>query len=88
MGDEFMSKWDKLLLKVLSLDKNLRFRELCKVLESCGYTLNNPGSGSSHYTFRKKGRFPITIPKHDPIKRVYVQMVREIVEEEENHENN
>ena len=83
-----MSKWDKLLLKILSLDKNMRFEELRKVLESYGYTMSNPGRGSSHYTFRKKGKFPITIPKHEPIKKVYVQMVREIVEEEENHENN
>ena len=26
---------------------------------------------------------PITIPKHEPIKRVYVEMVRLIVEKEE-----
>jgi len=25
---------------------------------------------------------PITIPKHEPIKKIYVQMVREIVESE------
>ena len=31
---------------------------------------------------------PITIPKHEPIKKVYVEMVREIVESEaKNHED-
>ena len=31
---------------------------------------------------------PITIPKHKPIKKVYVEMVREIVESEaKNHED-
>ena len=39
-------------------------------------------SGSSHYTFRKQGCMPITIPKHEPIKKVYVEMVRQIVESE------
>lgn len=27
--------------------------------------MKNPGGGSSHYTFRKEGSVPITIPKHD-----------------------
>ena len=45
-------------------------------------------SGSSHYTFIKSGCKPITIPKHEPIKKVYVEMVREIVESEaKNHED-
>ena len=40
------------------------------------------------YTFRKPGCQPITIPKHEPIKKVYVEMVRNIVESEANrHEN-
>ena len=38
--------------------------------------------GGSHYTFRKKGCMPITIPKQEPIKKVYVEMVRQIVESE------
>ena len=79
-----MSKWDKLLSRILSLDKNMRFDELRRILEAYGYVMHAPASGSSHYTFRKKGKHPITIPKHEPIKRVYVEMVREIVESEEN----
>lgn len=39
-------------------------------------------SGSSHCTFRKPGCQPITIPKHDPIKRIYIEKVREVVEKE------
>lgn len=49
-----MSKWDKLIARMLLLDKNMRFDELRKVLESYGYTMHAPGSGSSHDTFRKK----------------------------------
>lgn len=37
---------------------------------------------------RKVGCNPITIPKHEPIKKVYVEMVKQIVESEmENDEN-
>ena len=77
-----MSKWDKLIMRILSLSKDLRFAELQKVLEDYGYQMNSPRGGSSHYTFRKRGCMPITIPKHEPIKKVYVEMVRQIVEGE------
>ena len=77
-----MSKWDKLLSRIYNLSKSLRFDELRKVFESYEYEMNSPRGGSSHYTFRKAGCMPITIPKHEPIKRIYVEMVRQIVEGE------
>ena len=83
-----MSKWDKLLMRICSLSKDLRFDELRKVLDSYGYEMNAPRSGSSHYTFRKKGCKPITIPKHEPIKKVYVEMVKQIVESEAKNDEN
>ena len=83
-----MSKWDKLLARICTLSKDIRFDELRKVLESYRYEMNAPRSGSSHYTFRKKGCMPITIPKHEPIKKVYVEMVKQIVESEERNDEN
>ena len=77
-----MSRWDKLIKRILSLSNDLRFDELRRILESYGYTMNAPRSGSSHYTFRKEGCAPITIPKHEPIKKVYVLMVKEVIESE------
>lgn len=77
-----LSSWDKLLARILTLTNDLRFDELRKVLESYGYTMKSPRGGSSHYTFRKPGCMPITIPKHEPIKKVYVEMVRDVVESE------
>ena len=68
--------------RICALSKDLRFDELRKVLESYGYVMNAPKGGSSHYTFRKAGCQPITIPKHEPIKKVYVEMVKQIVESE------
>ena len=73
-----MSKWDKLIARICNLSKDLRFTELRKVLESYGYEMNAPRRGSSHYTFRKPGCMPLTIPKHEPIKKIYVEMVRQV----------
>lgn len=77
-----MSKWDKLLARICRLSNDLRFDELRKVLESYGYTMDAPRSGSSHYTFRRPGSQPVTVPKHEPIKKVYVEMVKNVVESE------
>ena len=83
-----MSKWEKLLMRIQKLSNDLRFQELRRVLESYGYEMRAPKNGSSHYTFRKPGCQPITIPRHEPIKKVYVEMVKEIVESEAmNNEN-
>lgn len=81
-----MSKWDKLLRKICTLSADVRFDELKKILESLGYTMFAPRSGSSHYTFRKDGCPPITVPKHEPIKKVYVKMIKDLIESEESHE--
>ena len=78
-----MSKWDKLLARICGLSRDLRFDELRKVLESYGYEMQSPRSGSSHFSFRKKGKAVITIPKHKPVKKVYIKLVKNIVESEE-----
>lgn len=84
-----MSKWEKLIQRIKILSDDMRFDELRKVLESCDYVMKAPSGGSSHYTFRKPGYHSITIPKHKPIKKVYVELVREIIEsEEKKHEAN
>jgi len=66
----------------------VRFDEARKVLESYGYEMKGPSKGSSHYTFRKAGCQTITIPKHEPVKRVYVEMVKKVVESEEKEDEN
>ena len=83
-----MSQWDKLIRKITNLSVDLRFSELKKILENCGYTMHTPKGGSSHAIFRRKGCSPITIPRHDPIKKVYVEMVKRVVESEDGNENN
>lgn len=82
-----MSKWDKLIERILDLSDDLRFEELTKVLKHYGYALKQPKRGSSHYTFRKAGASPITLVKDVPIKKVYVKEVRKIVMEENNEKD-
>lgn len=74
-----MSQWDKLLWRIRTLSGDMRFDELRRVLEYYGYQMQTPRGGSSHCTFRKPGCQRITIPRHEPIKRVYVEMVREVI---------
>ena len=85
-----MSQWDKLIDEILKEDPHLRFEDLCKALEKMGYKARQPRGGSSHYTFRKAGCMPITIPKHYPINKAYIALVADIVrdylEEEHQHE--
>lgn len=77
-----MSQWDKLLARIYSLDKNMRFDEVRRILERYGYEMGAPASGSSHYTFRKQGCVPITVPKHEPIKKCYIKLIRDAIESE------
>ena len=79
-----MSKWDKLITRLYSLDPDLRYEELKKILERYGYVAKETNGGSSHITFRKPDRqIVITIPRHNPVKKEYVRLVRDIVEMEE-----
>lgn len=78
-----MSQWDKLIAAILAEDQKLRFEDLRKALIRFGYTQTQPGGGSSHYTFRKPGCPPITIPKHSPLKKVYIEMVAALIRAEQ-----
>lgn len=74
-----MGQWDKLINDILNKSPGLRFDDLAKALVRIGYTQHQPKGGSSHYTFRKNGCLPITIPKHSPLKKAYVELVAEAV---------
>lgn len=78
-----MSQWEKLIEKIRNRPAELQFREVAGILRRMGYSMHQPGSGSSHYTFRKKGKMPITIPRHNPIPDPYVNLIRKTIEDEE-----
>ena len=68
----FLVKKPKKILQLRLEDKNV-FNAIH--LNSIGYVF-------------EFGKTPITIPKHEPIKKIYVEMVRKVVEEETKHEDN
>jgi predicted RNA binding protein YcfA (HicA-like mRNA interferase family) len=76
-----LSQWDKLIDEILKQNSNLRFDDLAKALNKIGYSTNQPKGGSSHYTFRKKGKTPITLPKQSPMNQAYVELVRDAIAE-------
>ena len=78
-----MSSWDKLIARLYTIPADMQYKELQKILLKYGYQEYGPHGGSSHHTFRKAGCAPITIPAHSPIKKVYVRMVKELVEKED-----
>ncbi|MCL2053826.1 MAG: toxin HicA [Oscillospiraceae bacterium] len=78
-----MSQWDKLISDIIKINKNLRFEDLAKALKRIGYTQCQPKSGSSHYTFRKIGKKSITIPKQQPMNKVYILLVKDALLEYE-----
>jgi hypothetical protein len=65
----------KKLLKLFQNPKNVDFDTLKGILNEFGYIEKQPKKGSSHYTFRKKGCYPLAVPKHKPIKENYVKDV-------------
>lgn len=74
-----MSKWEKLLEKIRNNPKGVTFEEVDKVLRSMGYVPRQPRGGSSHYTYRKKGCMPLTVPRKEPyVKETYVSTVIEL----------
>ena len=79
LGDDALGQWDKLVAEILQKNPNLRFEDLYKALVKIGYTTEQPRGGSSHYTFRKDGTMPITLPKHVPMKKAYINLVADAV---------
>lgn len=77
----------KLAEKVLRNPKDVDFADLQRLLEGFGFTCRPPGSGSSHYVFRKTGSMPISVPKEKPVNKTYVKQVVKLLDLEEWYEN-
>jgi len=65
------------------MPRDVRFSELKKVLLGFGYEGRRPSSGSSHWTFRKPGSPPITVPEGERLSVAYVKLVKAVIEREE-----
>lgn len=76
-----MSRHTKAIQRIINNPKNVSFENLDKILRGIGYESRN--NGSSHFVYSKAGCFPITIPKHKPVKEIYVKKVIELLDLEE-----
>lgn len=77
-----MSTFEKLKKELLSKPQSMRYEDISKLLNYFGYIAKETKGGSSHITFRKNGRKPITIPRHGDIKRTYIEIVIEAIKED------
>ena len=71
-----MAQRDKLIDRVRSNPKSVRFEDLDALLLHLGFERRQPGSGSSHYVYRH-GAHVITIARHKPY--VHSQAVRQVL---------
>lgn len=79
-------KRQKLVERILRNPKDVSFSEISQVLEAFGYQCRQPSG--SHYTFRKAGTNPITVPKNKPVKEIYVKNIIRLLDLETWHEKN
>ena len=75
-----MSKREKMIQKIRNNPSNVRFELIQELLLYFGFIERQPSSGSSHYTY-VYGEQIITIPKHKPVKKIYIKRVLAILEE-------
>ena len=74
--EEMPERICRLLEQVIFNIKNVKFKDIDKLLRELGYEKRQPRKGSSHYVYRKQGENPITIPFKKPfIKATYVKML-------------
>lgn len=75
-----MSQFDKLLEQAANNPKSVRFGDIDKLLRFARYERRQPGTGSSHYTYCKRGKPSLTIPRKKPyIGAVYAKKAIEAV---------
>ncbi|PWA06989.1 hypothetical protein DCC39_17125 [Pueribacillus theae] len=68
-----MAGVEKIVEKMQNRPNGIRFSELVKTLEHYGYILDRVRG--SHHNFRNEQGDIITIPKHNPVKAVYIKEV-------------
>jgi hypothetical protein len=75
-----LSKKDKRLQAIRENPKNVRFDVLQGIMLNHGFVETTPSGGSSHYTYHK-GIYRVTIPKDNPVNKIYVKRAINIIDE-------
>jgi len=79
-----LGQLEKLLKKIKNNPKQIRFKELDRLLIRAGFSRRQARGGSSHYTYTK-GHARITVPFQQPhIGEAYVKLAIKILEGELN----
>ena len=79
-----MSKWQKLIQKVLKGKSDITPADAQKILESYGYVATPPSGGSSHLTYRKNNRPSVTIViTQNPLKPYMIDKLQNVINIEE-----
>lgn len=74
-----MTKREKRFKRLFQNPKAVSFKELDRVLRDAGFTLRQPGSGSSHYVYTR-GDVQMSVPFRRPfVKEIYVKRVLELL---------
>jgi predicted RNA binding protein YcfA (HicA-like mRNA interferase family) len=84
-----MSRDKKLLEKLRNNPKNVRFADLCKLLESYGFVLRR--SSGSHHSFVVtigEQKVLLVVPYRRPLKVVYVKKTLKLIEQIEKLQEN
>ena len=58
---------------------NVRFETIRNILLNHGFNETSPNSGSSHYTYHK-GIYRITVPKDNPVNKIYIKQAISIID--------
>jgi len=80
MEEVNMSQKRKLYERIRSNPNNVRFEDLDKLLQWCGFMPRSQRSGTSHHFYYKPNCDPLSIPYHRPVKIVYVKRALMLIE--------
>ena len=78
-----LSKKEKLLNYIKNNPSNVKFETLQKLSLHYGFKERQPKGRSSHYTYTLY-KWILTVPKHEPVNKIYVKQFLKNIEEIEN----
>ena len=73
---------DKLLEKMRNNPRDdWQIRDVEKLANRYGFSINRPGGGGSHVTLRHDSGLKLTVPAHRPIKPKYIQQLVQMIDQ-------
>lgn len=74
-----MSKAEKLYARMQNNPLDWRIDDVCMLARHYELSIDRPGKGGSHVTFRAPGGAKVTVPDHRPIKPVYIKQLLALI---------